>query len=491
MEKHREGQEKIRRLSDAYQQKSREHDEKYQRLVEEQAGFLAKELKEGEPCPVCGSCEHPHKAAFSEEAVTRQQVEKARQERDLADKELQSYREQFEEIREEYERQTTLLMRDGKRMFGEEFEVGMVAPALRKAEKDCAEAAKQLEECRQKAEQLAQHQDNLEKDRKDAVTFREQLEGLKEERYQAMLAFETEEEAKRQIAEREKEKQRLEEENEDAAQELRRVREKLAANQAALEEQKKSRNLLARQMEGKEPVETATLTEEAEKIKHHVQALEEEKRRLVTMMERNREAKKNLAALHKERNGLKEQYEMVGNLERTANGNLAGQARIDLQTYVQRRYFKYMVGEANRRLLKMNGEQFMLQCRELQNLGRQGEVGLDLDVYDLVTDQVRDVKTLSGGESFLAALSMALGMADVIGKSAGRIHIDTMFIDEGFGSLDEEARHRAIGILNELAGETRLVGIISHVSELKEQMDRKLVVSKSDRGSRARWVMDN
>ena len=148
-----------------------------------------------------------------------------------------------------------------------------------------------------------------------------------------------------------------------------------------------------------------------------------------------------------------------------------------------------MIGEANRRLVRMNGETFMLQCREFQNLGKQGEVGLDLDVYDLVTDKVRDVKTLSGGESFLAALSMALGMADVIGKTAGRVHIDTMFIDEG--SLDEEARNRAIGILNELAGETRLVGIISHVSELKEQMDRKLVVSRSDRGSRARWVIDS
>ena len=139
----------------------------------------------------------------------------------------------------------------------------------------------------------------------------------------------------------------------------------------------------------------------------------------------------------------------------------------------------------------MTSGEFMLQCREFQNLGKQGEVGLDLDVYDLVTDKVRDVKTLSGGESFLAALSMALGMADVIGKTAGRVHIDTMFIDEGFGSLDEEARNRAIGILNELAGETRLVGIISHVSELKEQMDRKLVVSRSDRGSRARWVIDS
>ena len=139
----------------------------------------------------------------------------------------------------------------------------------------------------------------------------------------------------------------------------------------------------------------------------------------------------------------------------------------------------------------MNGEQFLLQCRELEQLGRQGEVGLDLDVYDLVTDQVRDVKTLSGGESFLAALAMALGMADVIQKNAGKVHLDTMFIDEGFGSLDEEARQRAIGILNEMAGDTKLVGIISHVTELKEQMDRKLVISKSDKGSQAHWVLES
>lgn len=133
----------------------------------------------------------------------------------------------------------------------------------------------------------------------------------------------------------------------------------------------------------------------------------------------------------------------------------------------------------------------MLQCRDVEHLGKQGEAGLDLDIYDLATDKVRDVKTLSGGESFLAALSMALGMADVIQNAAGRVHLDTMFIDEGFGSLDEEARGRAIGILNELAGDTRLVGIISHVTELKEQIDRKLVVSKSDKGSHAKWVLES
>ena len=132
----------------------------------------------------------------------------------------------------------------------------------------------------------------------------------------------------------------------------------------------------------------------------------------------------------------------------------------------------------------------MLQCRELDALGRQGEVGLDLDIYSLETDTSRDVKTLSGGESFMAALSMALGMADVIQNTAGNVQIDAMFIDEGFGSLDEESRGRAVSILKELAGGRRMIGIISHVTELKEQMDRKLVVEKTNRGSRVRWELD-
>ena len=137
----------------------------------------------------------------------------------------------------------------------------------------------------------------------------------------------------------------------------------------------------------------------------------------------------------------------------------------------------------------MTSSQLMLRCREFQNLGTRGQAGLDLDVYSPVTDSTRDVKTLSGGESFLAALSMALGLADVISDTAGAIRMDTMFIDEGFGSLDDEAREQAIAILNELAGADRLVGIISHVSELKEQIDRKLVVSRTAKGSTVRWEL--
>ena len=146
-----------------------------------------------------------------------------------------------------------------------------------------------------------------------------------------------------------------------------------------------------------------------------------------------------------------------------------------------------MIQAANRRLNVMADGQFLLQCRSLDALGKQGEVGLDLDVYSMVTGKVRDVKTLSGGESFLTALAMALGMADVIQSTAGYVQIDAMFIDEGFGSLDEESRMRAIRILQELAGGKRLIGIISHVQELKSQIDRKLIVKKDEKGSHVYW----
>ena len=172
----------------------------------------------------------------------------------------------------------------------------------------------------------------------------------------------------------------------------------------------------------------------------------------------------------------------------TANGRLSGSAKIDFETYIQRQYFKQIIHEANKRLLTMSNHQFILKLKEEANTGRKTNEGLDLSVYSLVTDSERDVKTLSGGESFLGALAMALGLSDIVERSAGAIHPDMMFIDEGFGSLDAQSRQQAIEVLGELAGDSRMVGIISHVTELKEQIDRKLVVSRTDKGSRAVWT---
>ncbi len=205
-------------------------------------------------------------------------------------------------------------------------------------------------------------------------------------------------------------------------------------------------------------------------------------------MKKNLNARVNIEELFKERKEIRIQYETYNSLNITANGKISEQIKMDFETYIQRQYFNKIIAAANKRLDKMSSGQFLLQCRDITDLGNRGPVGLDLDIYSLVTDMTRDVKTLSGGESFMAALSMALGLSDVIQLTAGAVHLDTMFIDEGFGSLDDNARAQAISVLNELAGNNRLVGIISHVNELKEQIDNKLVVKKSEKGSKVFWA---
>ena len=169
--------------------------------------------------------------------------------------------------------------------------------------------------------------------------------------------------------------------------------------------------------------------------------------------------------------------------------NDAANGKVHFQTYILRQYFKRIIQAANKRLAKMSSQQFLLKCRELDGTGL-GEAGLDLDVYNPMTGKSRDAHTLSGGETFLASLSMALGMADVVQNTVGKTHLDTMFIDEGFGSLSEEVRNTAVKVLLELAGDWRLVGVISHVTELKEQIPDKLIVTKGSHGSEVRWQRD-
>ena len=165
------------------------------------------------------------------------------------------------------------------------------------------------------------------------------------------------------------------------------------------------------------------------------------------------------------------------NLSDTANGKLNGKAKIELETYIQMAYFDRILRRANLRLMTMSSGQYELKRQE-QSKNQKEKAGLDLNVIDHYNGTERSVKTLSGGESFQASLSLALGLSDEIQASAGGIRLDSMFVDEGFGSLDEESLEQALKALNSLADGRRLVGIISHVSELKERIDNKIIVTK-------------
>lgn len=260
-------------------------------------------------------------------------------------------------------------------------------------------------------------------------------------------------------------------------------RQQVTANAAQLQ-------TLQPSIQQQQPVEVGAYQEQIAALKGQMESERNRSTILYSQIMVNQEALAQASALYGQRRTLHQQYTLLSNLDNTANGRLAGK-HMKFQTYIQRRYFKQIIENANQRLYKMSNHQFILQCRDLEELGAQGQVGLDLDVYSIVNDQSRDVKTLSGGESFMAALAMALGMADVIQHTAGKVHLDTMFIDEGFGSLSEETRNQAIAILQELSEGRRLVGIISHVSELKAQIDRKLVVSKTEQGSSVKWELNS
>ncbi len=173
-------------------------------------------------------------------------------------------------------------------------------------------------------------------------------------------------------------------------------------------------------------------------------------------------------------------------LYRMVSGNVKG-ARMDLETYVQRYYLEQVLHAANSRFAEMSAGQFELRMYDIEKAGEGKNRGLDLMVYSTVTGREREIRTLSGGESFMAALALALGMADQIRMRAAAINLDMLFIDEGFGSLDEHSRGQAVRVLKNMAEGSRLIGLISHVTELKQEIDDQLVVTRDEKGSHVMW----
>lgn len=192
-----------------------------------------------------------------------------------------------------------------------------------------------------------------------------------------------------------------------------------------------------------------------------------------------REGREPLANACKEANTAQHLSDVMAGTE---SGN-----RMNLETFVQRSYMEKILRDANRRFRDMSNGQFELKLINVEDAGEGKNKGLDLEVYSIVTGKTRSVNTLSGGESFMAALSLALGMADQIQAATAAIHLDVMFIDEGFGSLSDNAHNEAVNILKEMAGKQRQIGIISHVSELKDEIENQLIVKKDDRGSHISW----
>ena len=252
-----------------------------------------------------------------------------------------------------------------------------------------------------------------------------------------------------------------------------------SALEAALKTAKES-------LEGKKRPDRDALLEQKEIQTKKAQLSGEDFQTLRRMYETDQTVYHTLNPKLAERQELLKELQAVSHLYLTLAGKVSG-ARMDIETYVQRYYLEQILYSANEKFYQMSAGQYELRLCDLEKAGIGKNRGLDLMVYSNVTGKEREIRTLSGGESFMAALSLALGMADQIQESSAAINLDILFIDEGFGSLDEHSRNQAVKVLQQLAGGSKLIGIISHVSELKQEIEDQLIVEKTESGSNVRW----
>lgn len=237
---------------------------------------------------------------------------------------------------------------------------------------------------------------------------------------------------------------------------------------------------------GKERPDMASLRTAQETAQEAYSNARESYEAVKTLRQDNQKVYEQLKPRNQECAVLAVEYNRLEKLYKLFSGTVSG-GRMDLETYVQRYYLEQILYAANRRFQDMSAGQFELRMIDLDKAGEGKNKGLDLMVYSTVTGKTREIRTLSGGESFMAALALSLGMADQIQQSAAALNLDMMFIDEGFGSLDEHSRSQAVKVLKEMAGSKRLVGIISHVTELKQEIDSQLLVTRDENGSHVRW----
>lgn len=461
--------------------------------LDEQAGVLAATLHDGEPCPVCGSCEHPQPAEKSPHAPDKAALDRMKKAADKADAEMRSASEKAGKLRGAVETMVTAAADAASKLFpGADIEElderlaesrNSLSERMKKLREDQTENERRLERKAQLEHEIPECRREKENLDEAAARIREDLKA-KEAEFKALDSRIT------QLSDK------LEYDDEAAA---RKVIDDMISRRGKLTEREKA----AKETLDAHKNKMAGLEAEISRMKELLKDREEIDEDKTAKRKKELTDQKNDADVHiKEINArasanrsifkaLKKQIESIADTEKklrwmkaladTAGGNLSGREKVMLETYVQTAYFDRIISRANVRFMVMSGGQYELKRSSTADNNRS-QSGLSLDVVDHYNGTERSVKTLSGGESFKASLSLALGLSDEIQASAGGIRLDTMFIDEGFGSLDEESLQQAMRALSGLAEGDRLVGIISHVPELKEKIDRQIRVTKDRSG---------
>lgn len=481
--------ENAQKLEAEWEKLSTEVLEKEKEFFREQAGILAEKLKENEPCPVCGSLHHPNLAIKSKSVLTKEELDNLKEKEEKSRKiltdatnkvteinskietlikefgekpDVELYNKKYAEISEELEKAYNQLNDNYKKIMLkdiviESFEYDIfkekITNKISKEREEFLKLQTQQEENKKQIDELLQKKEKAQNDYQNT---------LKE------LGFENEEQYKKSVLNNSQ--------IEIFSKEIEKYKTDVTINATKLEE-------IQKEIKGFEKVDLTAKIQEFNNKKQELENMRKQQMEYHRIFENNNRILVDLQTNSKKLDSKIKEFTMVEDLSKIANGTVYGKRRIEFEQFVQASYFDMVIIEANKRLLKMTDNRFLLVRKESSERVSD-KIGLELEVIDNYNGKRRDVKSLSGGEAFKAALSLALGLSDVIQSYSGGIVVDTMFIDEGFGSLDTESREQAINTLNQLTDNHKLIGIISHVTELKERIDKKVIVTKSTEGSK-------
>ncbi|QRN86195.1 SMC family ATPase [Clostridia bacterium] len=490
-------QEQYRQVEAIEKSVNQKYQKAYHDYLANMAGTLAENLLEGEPCPVCGATEHPNLAHKAKEIRTKEQIDQMQKEAQKALRDLQQHSEKTAASRKEMEVLKDQLVKRTKQVLGIQ-DLEQIEEQLPNTVKETRDSLNNLDEIIQGLEarqvrrkdlrkQLEELGKRIQENQDKLASLTSQKNELKQQNsllsgqvatVQESLRYESIEMLMSIIQKNEDTYSKLQNDFTKAEESFRQLEQKIDTQNARLE-------TLREQIAEEKSDNLENLTVNRNKKKEERDLLLAKQAEVGERLSRNKDVRKQLysqkdSIVETETNAL-----LYINLSETANGNLSERRKIAFEQYVQSVYLERILLLANQRLSQMTSGRYELR-RKIEASNLRSKSGLDIDVLDRHTNKVRSVKTLSGGESFKASLAMALGMSDVIQQYAGGVQVEAMFVDEGFGSLDQESLNQAVNTLIQLTDSNRIVGIISHVSELRERIDKKIIIQKGLQGSTIR-----
>lgn len=467
-----EAQEKLNELSIINQ----EYNDKYKIFMANQCGLIASKLIENNPCPVCGSLTHPNPAKCEENAITQDELDRISKTIDLQKQALNNLQSNIKLCNNSID--------------DIEKKMKKVKMSLDTSIKEISDTIKDLDT---EIKTINTEYERTTSEYNSLITTLNLKKQEVEDRKTDLLSLDKEIETHNDLFNKE-----LANNNFDSLESYLEIKEKInqekdLENEINLYNNKKliNENLYNEYQEktnGKEYIDIKDLEKEKITIENNITTLNNQRDIITKSSSINQSSYKSILEDKNLKNRIDKEYAIVNDVYNSISGQLSKKVKISFETFIQQYYFKEVITYANRRLIPLTDGMFILRCKE-EAKNMRSQVGLDLDVLDRNTNVWRDVSTLSGGESFLASLSLALGLSDCVQKQSGGIRLDSMFIDEGFGSLDDESLNKALNVISRLADGKRTIGIISHVQQLKERIDSKVVISKTTTGSKIDFVI--